>query len=172
MDCTLQSTSIPTESYSHCQDHAWKNHISHHPTHLDTLDCFLFLLCHICLQLVGHATVSLVTLFSTLDASLHAARAHFVGHKKTSWFFTYETIQATYAMWLWRRTAPDQGKQPIFLLSFTAFKKCSLPVFLSTPQYRSGLLALHHLPYPGYSINPLRPTIHIQILHIELHTFP
>ena len=60
----------------------WKNHISHHPIHLDTLDCFLFLLCHICLQLVGHATVSLVTLFSTLDASLHAAQAHFVGHEK------------------------------------------------------------------------------------------
>lgn len=58
-----------------------ENHISHHPIHLDTLDCFLFLLCPICLQLVGHATVSLVTLFSTLDASLHAARAHFVGHK-------------------------------------------------------------------------------------------
>ena len=59
-----------------------ENHISHHPIHPDTLDCFLFLLCHICLQLVGHATVSLVTLFSTLDASLHATQAHFVGHEK------------------------------------------------------------------------------------------
>ena len=95
--------------------------------------------------------------------------------KKTAGVFTYETIQATYAMWLWRRTAPNQGKQPIFLLSsstFTAIKKCSLPVFLSTPQYWSGLLAPHHLPCPGYCINPLRPTIHIEILHIELHTFP
>ena len=76
-----------------------ENDTSHHPIHLQPLDCFLFLLCHICLQLVGHATVSLVTLFSRLDASLHAARAHFVGHEKeAAWFFTYETIQATHAM--------------------------------------------------------------------------
>ena len=78
---------------AHCSQQAYQrshilisrtmeNHISHHPIHPDTLDCFLFLLCHICLQLVGHATVSLVTLFSTLDASLHATQAHFVGHEK------------------------------------------------------------------------------------------
>ena len=114
-----------------------ENHINHHPIHLHTLDCFLFLLCPICLQLVGHPTVSLVTLFSTL-MEVYMQPIHTLSGMKNKrpGFSHNETIQATYATWQGRRTTPDQGKQPIFPLSsptFTEFKKCSLPVFLSTP---------------------------------------
>ena len=44
--------------------------------------------------------------------------------------------------------------------------------FQSVFQPHNTEVAPDHLPCPGYCINPLRPSIHVQILHIELHTFP
>ena len=146
-----------------------ENHISHHPIHLDTLDCFLFLLCHICLQLVGYATVSLVTLFSTLDASLHAAQAHFVGHeKKKRPGFSH--------MKQYKLPLPRDSEGELPPIRENSLSSSYLPLLLQhfKNAHFQSFFQPHNteVAFRHPTIFHALATIHIQILHIELHTFP